>query len=771
MVWVALLVCLFGGTMSTLLTRAKLADGLAQIIEARVLSGGRVLARSIERAQGIGLRLAELETLPALLARHRLADPLIRSIDVFEDGGRVMASSSPQRLGREIETAVRSVAQRSGEASWSTSGADGRVVGITLRTSFGLTIGHLALHYGDDELAPAMASADRELIGNALIFFGSAALLAGLATYLVLRRRGSDVELPLRALAAACLVPLVLALGGFGYTAQQAFEARLLPQAERKAAAVGAGLAGLFEQALAHGFEFRGLRGVEPAFAELRAANPEIDYVVALDAAGGVVFRDGVVPAGIGLRTVSDGQARVALDQGPSRQGELVLGVDPRFVRGLLLDMGFDVGVVLLVALVLAGELARHVIFGGNSQVETRLVKLRAPLFAFILAEELTRPCLPAYIGRLAAEVGGKAPPLVVGLPIALFMLIVALGQPGLGRWSERVGRRQALLAGALVAAVGFAGTALAQGLWDLLGWRSLSALGYALVFAAGQGYVLDHAGPGGRTRGFAMFVGAIMAATVCGPSIGGLLADHLGQRATFGLSALLCLLATVPMRALPSRSEQPRTAPRPKLGELAHLLGNRRFAALTLFAAIPAKVLLIGGLFYLVPLYVAELGYGQAVGGRLIMLYGLLMVALVPLLARYGERTARRVALVGAGLAVSAAGGLALMALPQLGGLVALVALLGVGQALSISAQAALVGEFGAEEIARCGQDAVYGAYRLLERLGNAAGPLIAGVLLGATGFAGAFSILAVAGIVCALAFRYTLSADHSLGLGNARA
>ena len=64
---------------------------------------------------------------------------------------------------------------------------------------------------------------------------------------------------------------------------------------------------------------------------------------------------------------------------------------------------------------------------------EAQMAKVRAPLFMFILAEELTRSFLPGYIKQLLVPVPGVSPEIVVGLPIALFMFIVAIGQPFLG--------------------------------------------------------------------------------------------------------------------------------------------------------------------------------------------------------------------------------------------------------------------------------------------------------------------------------------------------
>ena len=119
----------------------------------------------------------------------------------------------------------------------------------------------------------------------------------------------------------------------------------------------------------------------------------------------------------------------------------------------------------------------------------------------YALAEELTRSFLPGYVKELLVPIPGLSPQMVVGLPIALFMLIVALGQPYFGVLAERWGTRKTMLYGAAVAAVGFLASAMAHNVLDLLLWRSLCAVGYAMVFVAGQAFVLDHATPANRAR------------------------------------------------------------------------------------------------------------------------------------------------------------------------------------------------------------------------------------------------------------------------------
>lgn len=387
---------------------------------------------------------------------------------------------------------------------------------------------------------------------------------------------------------------------------------------------------------------------------------------------------------------------------------------------------------------------------------EGGLGRIRAPLFVFIMAEELTRSFLPGYINQLLVPIPGLSPQIVIGLPIVLFMLIVALGQPYLGAWSERVGRRRSMLTGAVLATVGFVATALANSLYDLLLWRSLCAVGYGMVFVSAQGYILDHSGPRDRAKGFALFIGAIMVATVCGPSIGGILADNIGFRLSFVAAAALAALSIFIIRMLPEDPVQAdrRDTKLPTLADFGRLIVNRRFMVLTGLAAIPAKVVLTGVCFYLLPLYIVSIGSTQAMAGRMLMVYAVLMVLIVPLAAGASDRGTSRERLVASGLCLSGLGGFLMLVSDQFWVIFGLVISLGIGQALSIASQSALVAEHCKEEIAKFGTDAVYGVYRLLERLGNALGPLLASVLVIYYGYEGAFIAICVLVLVCGILF-----------------
>lgn len=673
-------------------------------------------------------------------------------------------------------------------------------------------------------------------------------------------------------LTGVVMIAVVVALLVNSFFSHRAFEQSLVPEMARKAATVGASVRALVLKAHENGIEFRNLYGVEHTLEEVREENPDFAYQALTDTEGAIIYQRGTAPIGIdqyardpavlsmseatelGSRAVRVGNQYVVslpIEAPTGRLGMLHIGVAVGFVDNLVLEMLFDVMVVLVVALFFTLELLNFIAgarleaglrslaavlergrngdfsplpgdraateFGGvlrlleaaaarvnagfmaltrdieaarrdpaherrdalnaahagvsklrerykfGAAVEAgpvddgRLTRVRAPLFAFILAEELTRSFLPSYVKDLLVPIPGVSAEIVVGLPIALFMLIVALGQPYFGIYSERVGHRRTMMLGATIAAAGFFASALANNVLDLLLWRAVCAVGYGFVFVAAQGFVLSNTTLANRARGFALFVGAIMVATVCGPSIGGILADNIGERLTLGISAVLAVISIFAIQMMPEdrkSEEQVAAIKRPTLAEIGSLMVNGRFMTLTGLAAIPAKILLTGVCFYLVPLYIVSVGSTQAMAGRILMTYAVMMVLMAPLATALARTREHREWLVGIGLLVSGLGASLMLLGSGVGWVFAAVCLIGLGQSLSITAQSALVSEHCDQEIARMGDQTVYGVYRLLERLGNASGPLLAGALVIFAGYQRGFVVIGLMTLACGAVF-----------------
>jgi MFS family permease len=198
-----------------------------------------------------------------------------------------------------------------------------------------------------------------------------------------------------------------------------------------------------------------------------------------------------------------------------------------------------------------------------------------------------------------------------------------------------------------------------------------------------------------------------------------------------------------------------------PTLREIGTLLVNRNFMTVTGLAAIPAKILLTGVCFYLVPLYIVSIGSSQSVVGRILMTYAVVMVVLMPLAAAMADTRQRMEMLVAAGLLISGLGCVLLMAGGSTPWVFAAALLIGLGQSLSIAAQSALVREHCDAEVDAMGEPAVYGVYRLLERLGNALGPIVAGALVLLFGYRTSFVVIGGLVLLCGLSFLYATRRD----------
>lgn len=386
---------------------------------------------------------------------------------------------------------------------------------------------------------------------------------------------------------------------------------------------------------------------------------------------------------------------------------------------------------------------------------QQRIVSIRILTFLFMFAEMLSRSFLPLYIGTLPDPGFGFAPDLSTSIPLTANLLGVACSMPFAGRWSDRVGRRNSYTIGALVVVAGLIGTGAATGFFALLAARVLAGIGYALMFMSCQGYVIDHSDESNRSSGIASFVGAIMVSEICAPAVGGILADRIGYRLVFAFGAAIVLAAmALAYRTLDNRSARDAAASDARARPFAALTANFRFMALSMLAGIPAKLLLSGFLIYLVPVILAGFGSSKSEIGRYAMTYGVMALALTPLFAKIADRYRIHAPMVGAGGILTGVGLLSILYDASPNAVLFGITMLGLGQSMSIPAQLALVTQVTRKEAQVTGTATVLGVFRLIERLGGAAGPAMAGALSSLYGPADAMAVLGAFSAVSSLLF-----------------
>jgi multidrug resistance protein len=167
-----------------------------------------------------------------------------------------------------------------------------------------------------------------------------------------------------------------------------------------------------------------------------------------------------------------------------------------------------------------------------------KLTVLMITAFVDMLGLAMVIPLLPFYATKLGASA------TVVGVLIAAFSIAQLASAPLWGKFSDRYGRRPALLAGLLVSAVAYVIFAYASTLWLLLLSRIVQGLGGGTIGVV-QAYVADASDPKDRAKSLGWMSAATSLGAVVGPAIGSALI-HWGRHAPGIASAIFCVLISV---------------------------------------------------------------------------------------------------------------------------------------------------------------------------------------------------------------------------------
>ncbi|MEX2156499.1 MAG: MFS transporter [Gemmatimonadales bacterium] len=166
-----------------------------------------------------------------------------------------------------------------------------------------------------------------------------------------------------------------------------------------------------------------------------------------------------------------------------------------------------------------------------------RLWVLMAVCFVDMMGLMLVAPLMPFYALDL------KAPEWLVGPLIAAFAVAQLVSSPIWGKFSDRYGRRPAMLIGLAASAFSYVIFGFATSLWMLFASRIVQGLGGGTTGVA-QAYVADTMEPAERAKALGWLSAATSAGVVIGPFIGS--AAYNFGRAAPGLVAALLVLINV---------------------------------------------------------------------------------------------------------------------------------------------------------------------------------------------------------------------------------
>jgi MFS family permease len=258
-------------------------------------------------------------------------------------------------------------------------------------------------------------------------------------------------------------------------------------------------------------------------------------------------------------------------------------------------------------------------------------------------------PLMPFY----AREMGGGA--LIVAVLMGSFTAAQLLSAPLWGRFSDRLGRRPALLVGLSASCIAYVVFAYASSIWLLLLSRVVQGAGGGTVGVI-QAYVADSVEPENRAKALGWLSAATNVGVAIGPAIGGA-ALKFGSHGPGLAAASLCLVniffAWKFLRESRDMTEAHEKKPRASRTVIAHVIRHPGEAAPRLIWIYAIAMGAFSGLMAILALFLADrFGVGK---DRIWIFYtyvGAIAVVtragiLGRMVDRYGEAQLSRIGLV----------------------------------------------------------------------------------------------------------------------------
>lgn len=380
----------------------------------------------------------------------------------------------------------------------------------------------------------------------------------------------------------------------------------------------------------------------------------------------------------------------------------------------------------------------------------------RPAMFAFVFSWALPLSFLPIKMRNLGDELLGLPADVVLALPIsaemgcALLMAIVA------GQLADRVGWFTPFLGGLLLSAAGGIGAALAPDGASFVLARGVTGLGYGLAWMGLQALVIQHCPEERRGQALANLMAGILAGFIAGTAIGGIMAEQFGHDLVLMATGLLVfapfLIALVTLRGFMSANVpgHPRAG---RGADFAHWLGLLRspeYVGVLLLSVVPFSIAQVGLLYFAVPLHLDRIGASPSDAGRILMVYGVIVILLGPMLSRLIDLSHLKAQIVVGGGLVGGFGLAILYADLGLAGIFLAAALLSLSSALIEPARAAFILQL--KVVREVGLASALGLQRAADKLGQMVGPLLIAVTFSASEVVQRVAFLGIGFVVASL-------------------
>lgn len=376
---------------------------------------------------------------------------------------------------------------------------------------------------------------------------------------------------------------------------------------------------------------------------------------------------------------------------------------------------------------------------------------------------KLARPSffvLIALIGGLAifSSTLSKTPVLPLfaqslnATPAEIGWIVMASTIPGIlisypaGALSDHLGKGRVLLASLVVFATAPFLYLVIETAWQLMAVRFYHGFATAIFGTVASAAIAERYSTDRAAR-----LSTYSSVTIVGRSIAPFLGGALISLASFGAVYIACAISGVLALAagLLLRDHEPRPVKKLELphfwASLKTVLRDRGIMLVSLVEA--AQYLVFGAIEAFLALFAASLGIPAWQIGVILGVQLVGIVFVKPLMGRVSDHVGRRRVILP-GLLIGAASVVLLPAFPSFIGLSVLSLAFGLGFATVTSSTAALVAD-----LTRNGRyGSSMGVLRTVMDVGQSIGPVLTGFMVGATGYASAFSLLAAILVAAAL-------------------
>lgn len=352
-------------------------------------------------------------------------------------------------------------------------------------------------------------------------------------------------------------------------------------------------------------------------------------------------------------------------------------------------------------------------------------------------------PFLPLYVSQLGVS-SHEALSMWSGLTFSVTFLISAIVSPMWGSLADRKGRKLMLLRASLGMAIAILLQAFASNVWQLFLLRALMGLtsGYipnAMALVASQ-VPRERSGWALSTLSTAQISGVIG-----GPLMGGFLADHVGLRAVFIITALLLMVSFLVTLFLIKEGA------RPTVSKAQRLSGKAVFASLpypglmiALFVTTMVIQLCNGSVGPILALFIKSMEPDSNniafLSGMIAAVPGVSALIAAPRLGKLGDRIGTaRILMATLVVAVVLFFAMSFVTTPfQLG---VLRFLLGFADGAMLPAVQTLLVKYSSDQVT----GRIFGYNQSFMYLGNVAGPLIGASVSAMAGFRWVFAATAI--------------------------